>query len=57
MILFGEGHLCRVIEQYLQHYIHERSHQGIGNELIDSRCAAGAGTIECDERLGGLLKF
>ena len=47
MILFGEAHLRRV----------ERSHQGIGNELIDRRAATGVWPIECTERLGGLLKF
>ena len=57
MILFGEGHLRRVIDEYLLHFNHERNHQGIGNELIDGVAVAGAGSVECDERLGGLLKF
>ena len=34
MILFGEGHLRRVIDQYVEHYHGERNHQGIDNELI-----------------------
>ena len=57
MILFGEGHLRRVIGEYLLHYNHERNHQGIGNELVDGRPNAGTGPIECNERIGGLLKF
>ncbi|MFT5476421.1 MAG: putative transposase [Planctomycetota bacterium] len=43
MILFGEKHLRRVVDEYLVHFNHERSHQGIG-------------PIECRERVGGLLK-
>jgi putative transposase len=57
MILFGEAHLRRTIDEFLVHYNHERNHQGIGNELIDARADAGAGPVECTERLGGLLKF
>ena len=57
LILFGEGHLDRVLEQYLAHYNGERNHQGLGNELIDGVPQAGTGPIECTERLGGLLKF
>ena len=57
MILFGEVHLHRVIDEYLIHFNHERNHQGIGNELIESRPVTGLGAVECTERLGGLLKF
>ena len=57
MILFGESHMRRVIDEYLVHYNHERSHRGIGNELIDRRVSAGSGQVECRERVGGLLKF
>lgn len=57
MILFGEGHLRRVVYEYLVHFNHERNHQGIGNELIDGDATTGAGPIECRERVGGLLKF
>ncbi|MFT5049212.1 MAG: putative transposase [Chlamydiales bacterium] len=57
MILFGEGHLRRVVDEYLLHFNHERNHQGIGNELIDGESGMGTGPIECRERIGGLLKF
>jgi putative transposase len=57
LILFGEAHLRRVIDEYLLHFNHERNHQGLGNELVDGRAVAGTGPIECSERLGGLLKF
>jgi transposase InsO family protein len=57
MIVFGEAHLGRVVDEYLEHYNHERNHQGIGNELIEGEAAASAGDIKCRERLGGLLKY
>ena len=57
MILFGEGHLQRVLDEYLTHYNHERNHQGIGNNLINARLKVGTGPIECNERLGGLLMY
>jgi putative transposase len=57
MILFGEGHLRRAVDEYLVHFNNERNHQGIGNELVDAGATSGAGPIECCERLGGLRKF
>ena len=57
MILFGEGHLRRVVDEYIAHYHAERNHQGLGNRLIEQGDLAGDGEIFCRERLGGLLKF
>jgi transposase InsO family protein len=57
MILFGEAHLRRAIEQYLEHYHAERNHQGLGNELIGPEATVAGDEIVCRERLGGLLKF
>ena len=34
MILFGEGSLRNAIHEFIQHYHHERNHQGLGNRLI-----------------------
>jgi putative transposase len=44
---------------YVEHYHRELNHQGIGNRLIDSAAteSRGSGSIECRERLGGLLRF
>jgi putative transposase len=56
MIFFGESSLRRAIHEYLDHYHSERSHQGIGNEVIDSRTGTLEGEVRCRERLGGLLK-
>ena len=56
MILFGEAHLRRAIDQYLEHYHAERNHQGLGNELIDGGLNT-VGEIRSRERLGGLLRY
>ena len=59
VIPIGEGHLRRVVREYVEHYHGERNHQGIGNRLIASPTSElrRAGSIECRERLGGLLRF
>jgi hypothetical protein len=56
MILFGEGHLHRAVDQYLEPYHAERNHQGIDNELIDGSPTS-VGEIASRERLGGLLRY
>jgi len=59
MIFFGEKSLRRAVEAFLAHYHGERNHQGLDNQVIEPGEAANqvAGTIECRERLGGLLKY
>ena len=60
MILFGEAALCRALHEYLAHYHHERNHQGKGNVLLFpavSQDLERTGSIQCHERLGGLLKY
>lgn len=58
LILLGEGHLRQAVSEYVQHYLLERPHQGLGNELITpaNDNAAAMGPVECHERLGGLLR-
>lgn len=55
MLILGERHLEYVVNEYLQHYHHERPHQGIGNDMIEPH-PQGGGEIICHERIGGLLK-
>jgi len=46
--------------QYVDHYHHERHHQGKGNILLfPSPSLEGThdGPMQCRERLGGLLKY
>jgi putative transposase len=60
MILFGEDSLRHTLQEYVEHYHHERNHQGKGNVLLFPAVSRGmehAGPIRCRERLGGLLKY
>jgi hypothetical protein len=59
MIFFGRRSLERAVTEYVERYHTERNHQGLENEVIDSGETTGSenGTIDCRERLGGLLKY
>jgi len=69
MIFFGEASLQHAVTEYIEHYHHERTHQGKDNRLLfpqppsDPRPRDGppavsrAESIQCQQRLGGLLKF
>ena len=57
MIFLGRESLDRAIAEYVAHYHDERSHQGIGNELISRAAAQREGVVDSRERLGGLLKY
>ena len=59
MIFFGPRSLERAVANFIQHYHAERNHQGLGNVLIepDEHVGSTAGSIECHQRLGGMLKY
>jgi putative transposase len=59
IVPIGEGHLRKVVAQFVDHYHRERNHQGIGNQLLipASEPANGNGRVRRRERLGGLLSF
>ena len=59
MIFFGEAMLRNAVCEFLIHYDGERNHQGLDNRILTPGAEVGrvAGTIQCRERLGGLLKF
>ena len=62
VILFGEASLRHVLTQYVEHFHHERNHQGKSNVLLfpsgsSRHSSQGAGPMQCRERLGGLLKY
>ena len=59
IIPLGERHLRKAVREYTEHYHAERNHQGRGNELIETPCEEPNmdGTVECQERLGGVLKY
>ena len=57
MIFVGSESLDRAIREYVAHYHDERSHQGIGNELVSGAKIRSDGSVDCRERLGGLLNY
>jgi transposase InsO family protein len=60
VVLFGEASLHHALTQYVEHFHHERNHQGKGNMLLFptvSQNSADKGSMYCRERLGGLLKY
>lgn len=57
VIFLGRDSLVRAIAEYAAHYHDERSHQGIGNVLVNGAEPQSKGTVEVRERLGGLLKY
>ncbi len=59
VILFSQEALWRTIKHPSDDYHEGRNHQGLGNRLLFPRTevSQSEGTIECMERLGGVLKF
>lgn len=59
IIPLSEGHLRRIIAEFVDHYHQERTHQGLGNQLIAPlpQAANTDGPVKCRERLGGVLKY
>jgi putative transposase len=61
-VIFGERHLRHLIKEFLEHYLTERPHQGIGSQIIRPKALpnndnATLDAIECRSRLGGLLNY
>jgi transposase InsO family protein len=61
LILFGEASLRRASTQFLEHYHHERNHQGKENMLLFPATGSPASrpnsAVTSRQRLGGLLRF
>ena len=55
-LTFGEKHLDYLVREYVEHYHHERPHQGLENRLIVTERLCSDGEVQCRTRLGGLLK-
>jgi len=53
--IVGQASLDRAIVEFVAHYHDERSHQGIGNEIVSGATPQRIGQIEVKERLGELL--
>ena len=58
-IFLSIGSLTRALGEFVDHhYLRERNHQGIGNELeAELRDGAAEGLVRRRHRLGGLLKY
>jgi putative transposase len=57
IIPIGEGHFRRAVSEFVAHYHRERNHQGLKNALIEDARLIGAGRVQRQSRLGGLLNF
>jgi putative transposase len=58
LILLGEGHLRLAVREYVAHYNRERPHQELGGRFIVPPANENmTASIQCRERLGGLLRF
>ena len=58
IIPMGERHLRRAVAEYVEHYLRERNHQGLGNRFIaDTPTGDRTGRVRRRPRLGGLLNF
>lgn len=61
LVLFGERPLSRTLAEFSAHYHGERNHQGKDNKLLfpepDDEPQPRGHTVECRQRLGGLLKY
>ena len=59
MILLGERSLRHALHEYRIHYLQERNHQGLDNQLLEPPKAIPSHTqaVQRRERLGGMLSF
>ena len=59
MIFVGQASLRRAVTEFVVHYLGERNHQGLGNQLIQPgrRFSTEGASVGRRQRLGGLLSF
>jgi putative transposase len=59
LILFGERSLRTAVRESVAYYLRERHHQGLGNRLIlpETSPPENKGSIQCRDRLGGMLRY
>ena len=58
IVPIGDRHFRHAVAQYVEHYHHERNHQGLDNRLIAVRSSTHvSGGVRRRPRLGGLLNF
>ena len=56
MIIFNEGHLRRVLQEYFDYYHYSRTHLGLAKDCPEPRSVEypGLGPIHCEQMVGGL---
>jgi putative transposase len=59
-IIFGERYLRHLIKEFVEHYLKERFHQGLGGQRIRKQVGptndnGATGRVVCRSRLGGML--
>lgn len=57
---FGERSLRKAVDEYVEHYHHERNHQGLDNLIpfpYAGETKGRSGSVVKFERLGGLLNY
>jgi len=59
MIFFGQKSFQAATVSYVDYFLRERNHQGVGNRLLIPGREVGEkdGEVVCRERLGGLLRY
>lgn len=56
-VLFSLRQMDYIVNTWVDHYLHERPHRGLGNKVIGPNSQPQMkGTVCCRERLGGLIK-
>ena len=55
LVPLGEQHLRTIVREYVEHYHHERNHQGLGNVIALPLPRSRHGAVRRHERLGGIL--
>ena len=59
VIVLGESHLRLIVNDYVEHYHHERNHQGLDNQLLAGEVppASADFRVRRRKRIGGLLNY
>ena len=59
VVVLGESHLRLIVNEYVEHYHHERNHQGLGSQLLPGEVPPARADVRVRRRehIGGLLNY
>lgn len=58
VIPIGDAHLRKIVAEYVEHYHHERNHQGLDNVIpLPRGQPKTTGRVRRTRRLGGILNY